>query len=159
MRRKRRSIPVRRAACVSLFAAAGTVFAALPASAKQQLQTFTCNGHQVTVRANSNHSSQHGGWGSAKVVSGGSGVGSPIAFSGQVFDTTLNQTVFTFDSAKGHGKAEHNQRTITCTQQRSGSVGDFVPPNAQLPAGGSLSDPATFTLTVTVVPKGHATIG
>ena len=106
MRRKRRSIPVLRAVCVSLLVAAGTAFAAFPASAKQQLQTLTCNGHQVTVRANSNHSSQHGGWGSAKIVSGGSGVGSPIEFSGQLVDTTLmpNQTVFTFDTKKGSGR-------------------------------------------------------
>lgn len=155
----RRSFGVRRALCVSLFAAAGVAFAASPASAAQQLQTVTCNGHQLTVRVNTNHSSQNGGWGSAKIVSGGSGIGSPVAFRGQLVDTTLNQTLLTFSSAKGHGKAEHNQQTITCTEQQTGTVGDFVPPGAQLPPGASLSDDATFTLTVVVVPKGHTTIG
>jgi hypothetical protein len=144
---------------VSLFAAAGAAFAASPASAAQQLQTVMCNGHQLTVRVNTNHSSQNGGWGSAKIVSGGSGVGSPVAISGQLVDSTLDQTLFTFSSSKGHGKAEHNQQTITCTEQQTGTVGDFVPPDAQLPPGASFNDEATFTLTVIVVPKGHTTIG
>lgn len=161
MRRTRRSIRVRRAVCVSLFAAAGSAFAASAASAGHQLQTITCGGHQVTVRTITNHSSQHGGWGSAKIVSGGSGRGSPIEFREQLVDTTLmpNQTVFSFDGKKGHGKAEHKQQTLTCTQMQTGTVGDFVPPNAQLPSGGALTDNATFTLTVTVVPKGHTTLG
>jgi hypothetical protein len=155
----KRSFGIRRAVCVSLFAAAGAAFAASPAGAAQQLQTVTCNGHQLTVRVNTNHSSQNGGWGSAKIVSGGSGIGSPVAFRGRLVDTTLNQTLSTFNSAKGHGKAEHNQQTITCTQRINGTVGDFLPPDAQLPPGASLSDAATFTLTVVVVPKGHTTIG
>ncbi len=161
MTRTRSSVRVRRAVCVSLFVAAGTAFAAVPASAKQQLIHLTCDGQPVTVRANTNHSSQHGGWGSAKIVSGGSGVGSPIEFSGQVVDTTLmpNQTVFTFDAKKGHGKAEHKQQTITCTETLTGTVGEFVPPAVQLPPGASRGDDATFTLTVIVVKKGHTTIG
>jgi hypothetical protein len=154
-------IPLRlqRAWWVSLLAAAGAAVATSPASAAQQLQTVTCNGHQLTVRVNTNHSSQNGGWGSAKIVSGGSGIGSPVAINGRLVDTTLNQTLFAFSSAKGHGKAEHNQQTITCTEQQTGTVGDFVPPDAQLPPGASLSDDATFLLSVTVVPKGHTTIG
>jgi hypothetical protein len=153
------SFGLRRALCLPLVAAAGAAIAASPAGAAQQLQTINCAGHQLTVRTNTNHSSQNGGWGSAKIVSGGSGTGSPVAFSGQLLDTTQNETVFTFGSAKGHGKAEHKQNTITCTQQTSGTVGDFVEPNAPLPPGVSPSDEATFLLSVTVVPKGHATIG
>jgi hypothetical protein len=146
---------------VSLFAAASGAFAALAASAKQHPQPLTCNEHPVTARVNTNHSSQRGGWGSGKIVSGGSGVGSPISISGQVLDTTLmpNQIVFSFNSKKGSGKAEHNQQTVTCTQMTTGKVSDFVPPGAQLPPGAALTDNATFTLTVIVVPKGHTTLG
>ena len=150
---------LRRVLCASLFAVLAAVIAASPASAAQQTQTVTCGGHQITVRTNTNHSSQNGGWGTAKIISGGSGRGSPVAFSGRVLDTTVNQTVFTFSARKGKGHAEHNQQSITCTQQQTGTVGDFVPPDAQLPPGVSLGDDATFTLTVMVVPKGHTTIG
>lgn len=164
MMRTRRSLWVRRGVCVSLFAAAGSAFAALPASAKQHPVNLTCGTQPVTVRANTNHSSPHGGWGSGKIVMGGSGVGSPIEFKGQVVDTATglmppNPIVFAFDAKKGSGKAEHNQHTITCTQTQTGMVSDFVPPGVQLPSGASPTDPATFTLTITVVPKGHTTLG
>jgi hypothetical protein len=150
---------LRRALCASLVAVVSATVAAAPAGAAQRTQTVTCGGQQITVRTNTNHSSQNGGWGTATIVSGGTGRGSPVAFSAQLLDTTAGQTVFTFSARKGKGHAEHNQRSITCTQQQTGTVGDFVPPNAPLPPGVALGDQATFTLTVMVVPKGHTTIG
>jgi hypothetical protein len=145
--------------CAALFAMVGAAIATSTADAAQQTQTVTCGGHQITVRTNTNHSSQNGGWGTAKIISGGTGRGSPVSFSGRLIDTTVNQTVFTFSAHKGKGHAEHKQHSITCTQRETGTVGDFVPPGAQLPPGVSLGDDATFNLTVVVVPKGHTTIG
>jgi hypothetical protein len=144
---------------VVLVAGVGAAFSASPAFAARSPLTLVCNGQQVTVLVNNNHSSQNGGWGSAHIVSGGSGTGSPVAFSGQLVDTTADQTLLTFNSAKGKGNAEHNQQSISCTQTLTGTVGDFVPPDMLLPPGVSLGDQATFNLSVTVVPKGHTTIG
>jgi hypothetical protein len=111
----------------------------------------TCDGQQLTVRVNTNHSSAHGGWGVGQVVAGGTGHLVPTAFSGALVDNAINQTLFTFAQAKGGGNANHNQQTITCTQSETGVLGDFLNPGDTPPPGTSVSDPVTFTLTVTAV--------
>ena len=56
-----------------------------------------------------------------------------------------------FAQAKGGGNANHNQPTVTCTQSETGVLGDFLNPGDTPPPGTSVSDPVTFTLTVTAV--------
>ena len=112
---------------------------------------LTCGGQQLTVRVNTNHSSQNGGWGVGQVVAGGTGHLVPTAFSGSLVDNAINQTLFTFAQAKGGGNANHNQPAVTCTQSQTGVLGDFLNPGDTSPPGTSVSDPVTFTLTVTAV--------
>src|SRR5438874_7019354 len=97
-------------------AAAPALLSATPAQAAQSSQTITCDGQQVTIRTNDNNSSDNGGWSSVQILSGGSGHLTPTSFSGTATDTTVNQLLFQFSSAKGSGHANHNQQTVTCTQ-------------------------------------------
>ena len=122
-----------------------------PAHAALSTLPITCDGQQLTVRVNTNHSSEHGGWGVGQIVAGGTGHLVPTAFSGSLVDNAINQTLFTFDQAKGGGNANHNQPTVTCTQSETGVLGDFLNPGDTPPPGTSVSDPVTFTLTVTAV--------
>lgn len=153
---------VRGALGATLLACAGAAFAASPALAAQSQQTVECNGQTVIVRTNDNHSSQNGGWDSVKIISGGSGTATPTSFSGTLVDTSNPDepiVLFAFDQTKGQGNANHNQQAITCTETIPGTVGDFWDPAQPLPSGINLTDPATFTLTVTAVPQGQSTIG
>jgi hypothetical protein len=138
-------------AAVTIAAGAGLAGLAGPAHAAQSTMPITCGGQQLTVRVNTNHSSEHGGWGVGQVVAGGTGHLVPTAFSGSLVDNAINQTLFTFAQAKGGGNANHNQQTITCTQSETGVLGDFLNPGDTPPPGTSVSDPVTFTLTVTAV--------
>ncbi len=139
-------------AAVTIAAGAGLAGLAGPAHAAQTTMPLTCAGQQLTVRVNTNHSSEHGGWGVGQVVAGGTGHLVPTAFSGSLVDNAINQTLFTFAQAKGGGNANHNQPTITCTQSETGVLGDFLNPGDTPPPGTSVSDPVTFTLTVIAVP-------
>lgn len=138
-------------AAVTIAAGAGLAGLAGPAHAAQTTMPLTCAGQPLTVRVNTNHSSEHGGWGVGQVVAGGTGHLVPTAFSGSLVDNAINQTLFTFAQAKGGGNANHNQQTITCTQSETGVLGDFLNPGDTPPPGTSVSDPVTFTLTVTAV--------
>jgi hypothetical protein len=139
-------------AAVTIAAGAGLAGLAGPAHAAQSTIPVTCpNGEQLTVRVNTNHSSEHGGWGVGQIVAGGTGHLVPTAFSGSLVDNAINQTLFTFDQAKGGGNANHNQPTVTCTQSETGVLGDFLNPGDTPPPGTSLTDSVTFTLTVTAV--------
>ena len=113
------------------------------------------------MSAPNSNSSQNGGWGSAQIISGGSGVGSPVAFGGTGTDTTVGQTLFSFSQMKGQGFAEHNQSatTTTCTLTTTGTLADFLAPGATPPPGTALTDTVEFDETVTVVLKGNTTIG
>jgi hypothetical protein len=139
-------------AAVTITAGAGLAALAGPASAAQTTLPVTCDGQQLTVRVNTNHSSEHGGWGAGQVVAGGTGHLVPTAISGSLVDNAINQTLFTFEQAKGGGNANHNQSTVTCTASQTGVLGDFLNPGETPPPGTSVSDPVTFTLMVTVVP-------
>lgn len=136
-------------------AAGGGQFAlsASAAAAQSTLQLTCSDGGNYTVRTNDNNSSDHGGWGVGQIVSGGSGHGIPTSFAGSLFDVTANQPIFSFQQAKAGGRANHNQRTITCTAIENGTLGDFSQPGDQLPPGTSASDQVVFTLTVTVVKR------
>jgi hypothetical protein len=141
-------------AALAIAAGAGLAGLAGPAHAAQSTMPLTCDGQQLTVRVNTNHSSEHGGWGVGQVVAGGTGHLVPTAFSGSLVDNApnVNRTLFTFAQAKGGGNANHNQPAVTCTQSETGVLGDFLNPGDTPPPGTSLTDPVTFTLTVTAVP-------
>lgn len=131
--------------------AIGAVIAAPSASAAQSTQPFTCDGQQLVIRTNDNHSSDMGGWAAAKIVSGGSGTLIPTSFSGSAYDITAGQPLFAFSSAKGAGNANNNQPTVTCTQTMTGTLADLLQPGDQLPPGTSLTDQVTTTFTATAV--------
>ena len=140
-------------AAVTLAAGAGVAALAAPANAAQSTLPLTCNnGQQLTVRVNTNHSSEHGGWGVGQVVAGGTGHLVPTMISGSLVDNTVSQTLFTFEQAKGGGNANHNQPTITCTASETGVLGDFLNPGDTPPPGTSVTDAVTFTINATVVP-------
>jgi hypothetical protein len=140
-------------AAVTIAAGAGLAGLAGPAHAAQSTVPVACNnGEQLTVRVNTNHSSEHGGWGVGQIVAGGTGHLVPTAFSGSLVDNRINQTLFTFAQAKGGGHANHNQPTVKCTtSDDTGTLGDFLNPGDMLPPGTSLTDSVTFTLTVIAV--------
>ena len=139
-------------AAVTIATGAGLVALAGPAHAAQSAMPITCDGQQLTVRVNTNHSSQNGGWGVGQVVAGGTGHLVPTVISGSLVDNAINQTLFTFEQAKGGGNANHNQSTVACTASQTGVLGDFLDPGDTPPPGTSVSDPVTFTLMVTAVP-------
>jgi hypothetical protein len=139
-------------AAVTIAAGAGLAGLAGPAYAAQSTLPLACDGQQLTVRVNTNHSSQNGGWGVGQVVAGGTGHLVPTSFSGTLFDEAIDQTLFSFEQAKGGGNANHNQPAVTCTESETGVLGDFLDPGDTPPPGTSLTDPVTFTLTVTAVP-------
>ena len=139
-------------AAVTIAAGAGLAGLAGPAHAAQSTMPLTCDGQQLTVRVNTNHSSEHGGWGVGQVVAGGTGHLVPTEISGSLVDNVIHQTLFTFDQVKGGGHANHNQPTVKCTtSDDTGTLGDFLNPGHTLPPGTSPTDPVTFTLTVIAV--------
>ena len=139
-------------AAVTIAAGAGLAGLAGPAHAAQSTLPISCNnGEQLTVRVNTNHSSEHGGWGVGQIVAGGTGHLVPTAFSGSLVDNAINQTLFTFAQAKGGGNANHNQPTVTCTASQTGVLGDFLGPRDTPPPGTSVTDPVTFNITVIAV--------
>jgi hypothetical protein len=139
-------------AAVTMAAGAGLAGLAGPAHAAQSTVPVACNnGEQLTVRVNTNHSSQNGGWGVGQVVADGTGHLVPTEISGSLFDNAVHQTLFTFAQAKGGGHANHNQPTITCTQSQTGVLGDFLNHDDTPPPGTSPTDSVTFTLTVIAV--------
>jgi multisubunit Na+/H+ antiporter MnhC subunit len=140
-------------AAVTLAAGAGLVALAGPANAAQSTLPVSCdNGQQLTVRVNTNHSSEHGGWGVGQIVAGGTGHLVPTVINVSLFDNAINQTLFTAEQAKGGGNANHNQSTVNCTASQTGVLGDFLNPGDTPPPGTSVSDPVTFTVVVTAVP-------
>ena len=139
-------------AAITIGAGAGLAAFAAPAHAAQSTLPLTCDGQQITVRVPTSNSGPNGGWAVGQIVAGGTGHGVPTAFSGSLVDHAVDQTLFTFAQAKGGGKANHNQTAISCTTSQTGVLGDFLEPGETLPPGTSVSDPATFTLMLTVVP-------
>ena len=139
-------------AAVTIAAGAGLAGLAGPAHAAQSTIPVACNnGERLTVRVNTNHSSQNGGWGVGQIVAGGTGHLVPTEISGSLVDNVIHQTLFTFAQAKGGGNANHNQPTITCTQSQTGVLGDFLNPGDTPPPGTSPTDSVTFALTVIAV--------
>src|SRR5215831_15465343 len=136
------------AALAALTIAAGTGLAAFaaPAHAAQFTLPLTCGGEQFTVRVPTSNSAPNGGWAVGQIVAGGTGHGVPTAFSGSLVDDAVDQTLFTFEQAKGGGKANHNQSAISCTASETGVLEDYLEPGQTPPPGTSLSDPVTFTL-------------
>lgn len=86
------------------------------------------------MRVNINHGSQNGGWGVGQVVAGGTGHLVTTEISGSLVDNAVNQTLFSFEQAKGGGNANHNQPTVTCTALEIGVLGDFLNPGDTPPA-------------------------
>jgi hypothetical protein len=138
-------------AALTIAAGAGLAGLAGPAHAAQSTLAITCDGQPLTVRVNTNNSSEHGGWGVGQIVVGGTGHLVPTEISGSLVDNAINQTLFTFDQVKGGGNANHNQPTVTCTASETGVLGDFLGPRDTPPPGTSVTDPVTFNLTVIAV--------
>jgi hypothetical protein len=142
-------------AAVTIAAGAGLATLAGPAYAARSEVTLTCDGQQITVQINppdqSNSSQNNGGWEVGQIVAGGTGHLIPTMFSGSLFDEATDQTLFSSATPKGGGNANHNQPTISCTESQTGLLGDFLAPGDTPPPGTSVSDPVTFTLTVTAV--------
>ena len=138
-------------AAVTIAAGAGLAGLAGPAHAAQTTLSITCGGQPLTVRVNTNNSSEHGGWGVGQVVAGGTGHLVPTEISGSLVDNTVHQTLFTFDQVKGGGNANHNQPTVTCMASQTGVLGDFLGPRDTPPPGTSVTDPVTFNITVIAV--------
>jgi hypothetical protein len=84
-----------------------------PASTAQSTLPITGDGHQLTVRVNTNHSSEHGGWGIGQVVAGGTGHLVPTAISGLLVDDAIDQTLsgeWPIDLPEGHQLANSTER-------------------------------------------------
>jgi hypothetical protein len=139
-------------AALTIAAGAGLTAFATPAHAAQSMLPLMCDGQQFTVRVPTSNSSPKGGWAVGQIVVGGTGHGVPTAASGSLVDNAIDKTLFTFEQAKGGGKANHNQSTINCTSSETGVLEDFLEPGETPPPGTSVSDPVTFTLMVTIVP-------
>src|SRR6267142_3400189 len=74
-------------AAITIAAGAGLAGLAGPAHAAQSTLPITCdNGQQLTVRVNTNHSSEHGGWGVGQIVAGGTGHLVPTDINASLFD-------------------------------------------------------------------------
>ena len=138
-------------AAVTLAAGAGVAALAGPAHAAQTTLPITCDGQQLAVRVNTSHSGANGGWAVAQIAGGGTGHLVPAAFSNSLHDDTANQTLVTFDRAKGGGNADHNQPAVTCTLSQTGTLGDFLNPGDTPPPGTSGSGSVRFTLSVTAI--------
>jgi hypothetical protein len=132
-------------------AAGALLIGSTTAQAAPSNQQLNCGGQQLTIRTSDNNSSDMGGWSAAKIVSGGSGTLIPTTFDFSAYDDTAQQAIFNGVSVKGAGNANHNQQTVTCTQIETTTLGDLLQPGDQLPAGASLDDAVTVTLTVTAV--------
>jgi len=140
-------------AAVGAVALAAGTFAA-PAWGAQQLQPLDCGFGPLTIRANNNNSSEHGGWSAAQIVDGGTGHLIPTVFSGSLYDSTLGREIFSFSQTKGGGHANHQQQTVSCTQEQSGTLADFLEPGDTPPPGSAPTDQVTFTITATAVHLG-----
>jgi hypothetical protein len=133
--------------------AAGMLALAGPASAAQTTMSFDCSGvGPVTIRVNTNHSSDNGGWGAAQVDTGGHGI--PTAFTFTLTDTATGVSQ-SFTQPKSNGNANQNTTGThtTCSQTETGMVGDFLNPGEPVPPGMSATDPATATFAASVVLK------
>lgn len=133
--------------------AAGSVLAAPAASAAQGEQSFSCGGQEIVLRVADNHSSDHGGWGAARVVAGGSGTLIPTSFAISAYDDTLGQELFSFNQPVGGGHAHGQQQTISCSEVETASLADLLEPGDEVPPGVSLTDQVTTTFTVTAVQR------
>ena len=122
-----------------------------PALAAQQPQPLQCEGHQITVRVNENNSKEHGGWGAAIMIDGGTGVIDPTSFNGSMYDETAGQEVFSFEQMKGNGNGNHNQLTISCSDTTVATLADYLEPGNEVPPGMSVDDVVDFSLSVTAV--------
>ena len=141
-------------AAITITVGAGIVGLAGRAEAAQMTLPLTCDGQQLTVRVNTSNAGPNGGWSVGQIVDGGTGHGIPTKISGTIVDNKDSDnplTLFTFERVKGGGHANQNQPKVTCSTSETGALGKFIEPGTPLPRGISLSDPATFTLTVTVV--------
>ena len=110
-------------AAVTIAAGAGLAGLAGPAHAAQSTMPLTCDGQQLTVRVNTNHSSEHGGWGVGQIVAGGTGHLVPTAFSGSLVDNTVHQTLFTFDQVRAAGTPTTTSRRSPAWRRRPVSSG------------------------------------
>jgi hypothetical protein len=154
----RRAIRISAAAAAAVAGVGGAaVLAASSASAAQTSQQLTCGNNTVlTIRTNTNNSSDMGGWGVGQITGGGSGHLIPTSFSLSAHDDTLNVSLYSFSQPKGNGNGNANQPSVLCTQQQTITLGELMaqnggPPPGGLPAGASPTDDVTMTIGATAI--------
>jgi hypothetical protein len=132
--------------------ALAAVGAASPAQAAagggRMLQTFSCDGQDVTIAVSSGNDGDN--WGAARLVDGGTLI--PVSLEYLVFDDTAD-LVLDDETVQHGGPAHSRQQTITCVVSEQGVLGDSAPPDFVLPDGAALTDTITFSLLVTAVPR------
>jgi hypothetical protein len=130
---------------------AGAALAAPGATGGPQTQTLSCTGGvgDLVIRTSNNHSSDHGGWSVAQVVSGGSGHLIPTAFNFSAYDVTTATTLFSQTQLKGGGNAYPGENPVTCSFSQSGTLADLMQPGDTVPLGASLTDQVTMTFGAT----------
>lgn len=135
-------------------ASLGTMTAASAATGgpHSQLQPLDCTelGH-ITVETHDNNSSDHGGWGAAPIVDGATGTLVPTSLEIHLYDVTADQSLGDHAVQKGHGTANHNQHSVTCTEVQDGTLVDFLEPGEQPPPGTTLDDHVIGSLIVTAI--------
>lgn len=155
----------------SALVVAGTIAAVtagmLPASAApsyegnkagngQSLEPFYCSGlGDLLIRTNGNNSSEMGGWGTAKIVEGGSGTLIPTSFTFEAYDATKEMDLFPSQTlVKGGGHANGQQDVLDCSSTMTGTLEDFAEPGDELPSWAEPSDKivVTFSATAVLVP-------
>ncbi len=143
-------------------AAAGTVPAAAapsydqnPAGNGQSVQPFSCDGlGDLMIRTNNSHSSDSGGWSSAKIVSGAGGTLIPVSFTFSAYDVTTGTDLFSFTQVKGGGNANQQQMTYHCYQTMTGTLADLMEPGDEVPPGADPTDMVTATFSAEAVHVG-----
>ena len=112
------------------------------------LQTFDCDGQDITIAVSSGNEGDN--WGAARVVDGGTLI--PASLEYLVYDDTA--ALVLDDEIVQHGGPAHaRQPTVTCVVTEQAVLADVVPPDFVLPDGTALSDLVTLALRVTAVPR------
>ncbi|MGN6242621.1 MAG: hypothetical protein ACTHQ3_03000 [Motilibacteraceae bacterium] len=126
---------------------------AVPAAASAAASTdiYDCGAlGGVAITTHGNNSSEHGGWGVGQTPDGHL---IPVSFTFSALDLTTGTTLFSGGSDKGGGNANHNQPTITCSQDMTGPLAGFLEPGDQLPPGTQPTDTVRVRFAVAAVQK------
>ena len=116
------------------------------ASGGRILQTFACDGQDVTIAMAPGN--QGDNWGAGRVVDGG--VLIPVSLEYLVHDDTAELVLD--DEVVQHGAGAHSgQQQVTCVVAEQAVLADVAPPGVDLPDGTAPTDLVTMSLLVTAV--------